>query len=222
MFIPQARRSSRILLDYYGEYALVRLIGQPETAALALQFDKAQDALAGAHKALKKARNELSNAIVARRVAEADLHTAFSAFDLAILMVVGRRRRDANYRRFLPCPIRTFALLPLEMRIEKVKIAEIRLKRADTPPALAQWLPRLTAARESLQRAVAAYADALVAKMLARGTERTERRNWLAGYRIMHADVIRHFAHTPKRVAKFFRAGPRRKKKRPVQATAGA
>jgi hypothetical protein len=138
MYLPEARRSNAILLDYYGEYVIVRLSAEKQAAHARSAFETAHDVLREAGMALRKARHELSGAIARRRRTEQDLHGVVSSFDLAILMEVGRKRRHASYRRYSPCTLRAFATTGIEKRIEKVKAAELGLARADTPPSLAQ------------------------------------------------------------------------------------
>jgi hypothetical protein len=72
----------------------------------------------------------------------------------------------------------------------------------------------------ALESAVADCNSAMIAHRTARIDERAQRRNWLVAYRVLHADVVRLFPRHPKRVARFFRRSPKRKKRRASKAAA--
>ncbi len=171
------------------------------------------DTLEGAAAATAKAERALVGAAALRDAADAELDEVVNEAEGRLYLAVGKNRKSPAYQKAFPNGLVAVTGAPPADEIRLVKVLEDTFKRdlADQP-FVADVLPRLTAAREELERQLPLHQAALDAVATAWAAELAARHDARRQYRVIYAELVKRYPDSLRKVNAFFRdiGAPRR------------
>lgn len=197
--------SSSDVLRSYSVYTLARLKASPDAADLASGLNTVQTALEAAWNTTRMARDRALEAEAARNAADEALDNEVRRVSLTSLAGVGNRREHPSYTRLFPVAAWTLVNLPVVEELTAVRLLEGRLV-AEADGTVRTLLDGLTVARETLEKAQAAWQTAAETLTAARTAEMLAREEWRRVYRKTFGALTERFPESRSRVEGFFRA----------------
>jgi len=187
-------------------YLIGRMLRDRMTRHLVPALRTTVEALQHAAAATETAIGVVTDARSAVDAADADLDEQIDAFESALLRSVGKNRQDLRYKKLFPRGLVGAIRTSLVDQARTARRIEEGIARdlGDVPFAM-EALPKITAAREELERQQAGLQAALDDLARVRSDERTVRMEAWSQYRIMYGELVKLYPHNLPKVRGFFR-----------------
>ncbi|MDI7269882.1 MAG: hypothetical protein QME96_17970 [Myxococcota bacterium] len=194
-------------------YLLARLTRNRQTRHLVPIVKPALAALETVAAAADRAERALVEARAYHDGADDDLDGPVTAFHGELFLFVGKHLKSSLYKKCFPNGLVAVTGARIQDEIRLVKTLEGTIAREVRNEEFAKrLLPRITAAREELERQVPLLRAAIEEMATAWSAELAGRHDLRRQYRIIFAELIKLFPENMKKVNSFFRdVGPARK-----------
>jgi hypothetical protein len=187
-------------------YLIARLTRNKTTRHLVPVIQPALDALDVAGAGMERADRALIGARAGHDGADDELDEAVTGFEGELYVSVGKNREAGLYKKCFADGLVavTGAKVSDEVRLVKTLEATIARELRDAEFA-ARLLPRITAAREEMERQIPLLQQTLDAAATAWSVELAARQDIRRQYRIVFAELVKLFPENMKKVNSFFR-----------------
>lgn len=199
-------------------YVMTRVLREKATEHLATGLQSTVDALDAVGLAAEGKLRALSRARAASDAADMDIDREITAFESALLVLVGKDRRSGPYRKIFPNGLTAVTRTRSSIQLRQVRTIEDAIRREFPEAAWAQEaLTKITAAREEYERQGAALRRAEEDVAGARAAERAARVDATRQLRYTYAELLKIHAHSPRQAGSFFPRANRSEKAGPSE-----
>lgn len=205
MLMPKVTASTELWLRVVV-YLLARLTRNRRTRGLVPLIKPVLQALEAAAAVADRFERALIEARAYHDGADDDLDDVVTAFEGELLIFVNKQRKSSLYKKCFPKGLQAVTRAPIPDEIRLVRTLEgVIARELENEDFAKRLLPRITAAREEMERQVDLLKQAIDQFASAWSAELAARHDLRRQYRIIFAELIKLFPEDMKMVNRFFR-----------------
>ncbi|MBI2899564.1 MAG: hypothetical protein HYY17_05225 [Planctomycetes bacterium] len=189
MYVPDEGTASETLADFYGEYAIARLLADDRARKVGEGLQKAQEGLRKADDEERAAARSATRALAVRDAADARLDAAVRDLWLEARRLSGNKNEAPLMKALFPTGLNP--IIRASTEDEPVRVGSL-LKAVEEAgrKELTALVPGVVSAKDGFVRQAKAHADAEAAHDQAFAAERVRRLDWIRAYTGVYGTLV--------------------------------